>query len=78
MSVTKHLGFPNDQLFLDDKKSNIIRLTSTDVSTLPISKGISLNFSLKPSQRYKNNDETRSDEQKYDEIRLIVKNEAGQ
>jgi hypothetical protein len=78
MSVTQHFKFPDDRLLLDDKKSDLIRLTNTDVSSLPISKGIPLNISFKPKRTYKNNDDTRFDEHRYDEIRLIVKNEAGE
>ncbi|KAH7094941.1 hypothetical protein FB567DRAFT_16203 [Paraphoma chrysanthemicola] len=64
-----------------DKAAGIIRLChspNVEVSTLRIPNGISLNLFSKSKQRYTNNDDTRFDDSKHDEICLYVKQETGQ
>jgi hypothetical protein len=61
-----------------ESDTNIIRLTNVEVADLGISRGIPLNLFLKTTHRYKNNDDTRFDETRHDEVRLYAKESSGQ
>ena len=67
---------PLNEVGKGDQPTKMIRLVNVEVSSMGIASGIPLTFRV--SQRYRNNEETRFESVRYDEIRFTVETREGE